>query len=223
MSECNAGIPNENKVEPQGIVKPSGATLELPEWAKAPNSYNPDGSLRVALGATGDPTAATPLIVSTEGKFQIASFVRPSNTDGYTAGDNVSTNTTAGSAFVWTGILPKDGGAAIIVDAILSIDLTSVTSGMAGFTLFLFTVAKTRDDNAAASLSYTDMDTYLGRIEFPTPTDRGAVIVSSAMGVNLEINGAAAADDIYSILVTNGTYTPASGTGFKCALKTVNV
>jgi hypothetical protein len=162
--------------------------------------------------------------VSSGGKFVVATFARPADTTAYTAGDNVSTITTAGSAFVFSGTLfPGDQRAIVITDAILSIDLTGVPAGMAGFTVYFFNAAKTRDDNAPAALSYADMSDCLGSIEFSTPVDLGGVLVSQAKSENLELVGASGADDIYTVVVTNGTYTPAASTGFKLALKTANL
>jgi hypothetical protein len=148
------------------------------------------------------------------------SITRPSNTTQYTAGDVIGiadsgTPANAGSAIhAFTNIGPT-GGHILITGADLEIDVNAVPSGMTSFRLYLYDESPTAIlDNAVWDFPSGDRSKLLGYIDLGTPVDLGATLFvqtdrSSHQGQWKLKDGSTT---LYGELVTNGTFTPASGT-----------
>jgi hypothetical protein len=145
-------------------------------------------------------------------------ITRPSNTTAYTAGDVIGvadsgTPANAGSAIITLPSIGPSGGYVLVQSVRLMIGLTSVTSGMAGFRLHIYTASPTAIlDNAAFDLVSGEVANYAGFIDLPTPQDLGSTLVTQADYPGTLIKLASASTSLFCELETRGAYTPASGT-----------
>jgi hypothetical protein len=145
-------------------------------------------------------------------------ITRPSNTTAYTAGDVIGvadsgTPANAGSAIITLPSIGPSGGYVLVQSVRLMIGLTSVTSGMAGFRLHLYTASPTAIlDNAAFDLVSGEVANYAGFIDLPTPQDLGSTLVTQADYCGTMVKLASASTSLFAELETRGAYTPASGT-----------
>jgi hypothetical protein len=148
-------------------------------------------------------------------------ITRPSNTDAYIAGDVIGdTNGSAILSFTLTG---SAGGHVWICGADLRWDLSAVPSGMTSWRLHLFDAAPTAiADNAAFDLPSGDRAAYLGYIDLPTIVDVGSTLWVQQDNIYKKIKLAAASTTLYGLLVTNGGYTPGSGSVARIRLHTVS-
>ena len=133
----------------------------------------------------------------------------------YDAGDVLSENATDGQGTAWTfsAIARADGASGYITKAHIISETTALTPRLV---LYLFTATPTSelDDHAAnTALLYADVANYVGRIDFPALSENGtgaseAVATPSTYG-NLPIafTCAAAADDLFGVLVTLDVFT----------------
>ena len=130
----------------------------------------------------------------------------------YVAGEVVSDNSSGGTIWTFSAIAKVDGGTGYIVKAHVISETTSITPRL---TLFLFNAAVTAelDDQAAnTQLLHTDLAKYVGKIDFPAMEDLGsgvseAVATPSTTGnLPLAFECAAAADDLYGVLVTRDAF-----------------
>jgi hypothetical protein len=148
-------------------------------------------------------------------------FTRPADTNAYTALDVVGSATSAIHEFTQVG--PR-GGDLIVFAAELMINLAAVPSGMAGFRLHLYSSSPTAIlDNAAFDLVAADRDVYMGYADFGTPEDLGSTLFSQARFVYAEAQLASAVTSLWGELQTIGAYTPASGTGYRVRLRTIEI
>lgn len=149
-------------------------------------------------------------------------FARTADTNAYAANDVVGATGTGGGVLSFTDMAASAGQVLLINSATLVIDRNTVPSGMAGFRLHLFKDAPTSvDDNAAFPLtSAGDKAGYLGYIDFALPTLMGAVLVSQATSVNLQMVGLTGTT-LYGELQTLGAFTPASATSHTITLRAV--
>jgi len=155
------------------------------------------------------------------------SFARPSNTTAYTALDVIG---------VADSVTPADPGSAIhefanigaasghiqITTAELSIANTSIPAGMTSFRLHLYTAAPTAIlDNAAFSAAAGDRANYRGFIDFTIGLIDAGFLYATAdyIGKHLELT----TSSLFGVLVTNGGYTPASGTTYAITLRSVEL
>lgn len=142
-------------------------------------------------------------------------FNRTADTSVYAAGDVIGSATAAGGAVL---TFPGMGGARdniIITDADLLINLTAVTSGMTSFRLHLYDVTPPGNlgDNAAWDLPAGDQASYLGYIDLGTPVDVGSSLFVQQLQINKMLR-MGIGTSLFAYLVTNGGFTPASGTTF---------
>jgi hypothetical protein len=181
-------------------------------------------------GTAGAPSASAVMAVQGFGFTSSVSVTRPSNTTAYTAGDCVGiadsgTPANAGSAILAFLLAGPAGGEIYLTDVDLRIHLSAVPSGMTTFRLHLYDAAPDAIlDNAAWDLSSSgDRGKYLGYVDLVQPADLGSTLYSQNPAINKRLKLAAASTTLYGVLQTTGAYTPASGTVYVPALKTVAV
>ncbi len=150
-------------------------------------------------------------------------------TTDYTAEDVLSEDEAAGSGTHWTfsAIARANAAAGYITKAHVIWETTALTPRL---TLYLFDTASTGcelDDNAAnTSPLYGEIATYVGSIDFPALSDVGgvseAVATPSTTGnLPLAFKCAAAADDLFGVMVTRDAITgEAAGSSMVCRLTT---
>lgn len=161
------------------------------------------------------------------------SFARPANTTAYTAADVIGAADTVTAANAGSAVLSFSGAGRLACDvfittATLQIDLAAVPSGMTSFRLHLYASAPTAIlDNAAWALSSAnDKSFYLGYIDLGTPAVIGSVLFVQTDGINKQLSYLGGYSPsggyvgLYGELVTNGGYTPASGTTYTVTLNT---
>lgn len=168
----------------------------------------------------GDGTVAEVVAVAGAGYTSTASFARPSDTNGYTAGDIEGPSTSSTAALEFDNIGPSAGGDIIITSASLEIDITSVPSGMTSYRLYLYNVTppSALGDNAAWDLPSGDRASFTGQyIDLGTPVDLGSTLLVKTDGINAQVT-VPTGGKLFGYLVTNGAYTPASATTRKITL-----
>jgi len=180
------------------------------------------GDARIDIGDAG-----SSLTVDGKAYRAAVTVTRPSNTTAYTAGDVIGvadsgTPANAGSAIITLPSIGPSGGYVLIQSVRLMIGLTSVTSGMAGFRLHLYTASPTAIlDNAAFDLVSGDVANYAGFIDLPTPQDLGSTLMAQADYPGTLVKLAANNTSLFAELETRGGYQPASGTAYDLRVLTL--
>jgi hypothetical protein len=152
------------------------------------------------------------------------SFARTADTNAYTAGDVIGIDDAGspGSAIHTFTAIGRTGGAIQITTAELSIANTSIPAGMTSFRLHLYTAAPAAIlDNAAFSAAAGDRANYRGFIDFTIGLIDAGFLYATAdyIGKHLELT----TSSLFGVLVTNGGYTPASGTTYAITLRSVEL
>lgn len=155
-------------------------------------------------------------------------FTRPADTANYLANDVIGVNAAGspGSAihtFTSSGI---PAGTAIQLDtATLTINRTSLPSGMTSLVLHLYTASPTAIlDNAPFGAAAADRALYAGSITFSTPVVVGGGFLYQFQDyVGRKVKLANASQSLYGVLVTTGAFTPASGTEYILRLRGVDL
>jgi hypothetical protein len=145
------------------------------------------------------------------------SFVRPSDTTQYSAGDVVGPVTTP-AVQTFAGAARFNGGGGKIVELLLTSDLETITT--ATFRLHWFNTTLTpQADNAAFTGLSTNPSTYLGYIDPPIlVTQAGGTLgqirhtagVSTTSAMPFYYVCAAGDTGLYLVITALGTYTPKS-------------
>ena len=152
-------------------------------------------------------------------------FSRPANTTAYTAGDviGIADSVTAANAGSAIHELAGAGSSAafLMVQSVqLIINLSSVTSGMAGFRVHLYQSSPTAIlDNAAYTFVTGDRVAWQDSFDLPAPSVRGSMLRSKAEYQGGLVKLAAASSSLFAIVETIGAYTPASGTAYTLRVK----
>ncbi len=153
------------------------------------------------------------------------SITRPADTTAYAAGDVIGTATSAIHTLTPAG--PSFGGAVLITNVTLELDIASVPAGMTTFRLHLFNASPTAiADNAAFDLLSADRSKYLGFVDLPTPLDFGSTLWSeteSQIYWSIRKQVTLVDANLYGVLQTVGGYTPASASVFVLTVKTLSV
>jgi hypothetical protein len=163
-------------------------------------------------------TAAGGLQVGSKIATPTSTLTRPANTTAYTAGDVISSNTTAASAVVPS--FTAAGGSAGSGSIISFILTTNKTSGMGGlgFAIDLWSAAPTytNGDNGVYQPMATGAANWLGSASFTTTTQAtdGAYAVGVPDAVGAIDFALASGTAIYWTLTTQAAFTPASGQTF---------
>ncbi len=135
----------------------------------------------------------------------------------YLAEDVVSNSTSAGTSWTFSAIARQHGASGYITKAHVISETTAIAPR---FTLFVFIATPTcaLNDNAAnTALLHADLANYVGKIDFPGMEDLGtgdseAVATPSTTGnLPMGFTCAAAADDLYGVLVTRDVFTQTAG------------
>jgi hypothetical protein len=146
---------------------------------------------------------------------------RTANTAAYLAGDVIGTGTAAAGAALTFAAVGPASGPVMITSAELLIENAAVPSGMTSFRLYLYSITppSALGDNAPFDLPIGDRPSYLGYIDLGTPADLGSSlhVQTTFVGKDLKL---AASGSVFGYLVTNGAYTPASGTIYTVTLHT---
>lgn len=155
------------------------------------------------------------------------SFARTADTNAYTAGDveGAATGSTAALEFDFTDLSghAAPAGEFLITTAKLEIDASAVPSGMTSYRLYLYGVTPPSafGDNAAwTGVTSADRASFKGYVDLGTPVAVGtspATLYVETSGINKQLT-MPAGGKLYGYLVTNGGYTPASGTTRKITL-----
>jgi hypothetical protein len=154
-------------------------------------------------------------------------WTRPENTTDYTAGDVIGvadsgTPANAGSAIFEIPNIGPAGGHVFITDVALEIALSAITSGMTSFRFEVYDASPTAIlDNAAWDLGSGDRSKHLTTIGNVVPVDKGSTLKVVVSGVNQKVKLAEGSTSLWFELVTEGAYTPASGTAYKARFETV--
>lgn len=169
-------------------------------------------------------SASNPLSIGGAGYASQPSFNRTADTNAYTAGDVVGAGTGAAGAVITFTSMGLAAGDVMITDADLLINVNAVPSGMTSFRLHLYnaTPPSALGDNAAWDLPAGDQAAYLGYVDLGTPVDVGSSLFVQQGGVNKKLR-MGASTSLFGYLVTNGAYTPASGTTHYPRLNAVGV
>lgn len=174
-----------------------------------------DGTGQVAISQT-TPGTTNLVAVASSAYSASVSFTRTADTNAYTAGDVIGINAAGspGSAIHTFASIGPTAGHVMITDASLEIDATSVPSGMTSFRLYLYDASPDAIvDNAAWDLSSSgDRGKYLGYVDLGVIADLGSTLYVEVTQVNKRVKLASASTSLYAQLVTNGAWTPASGT-----------
>jgi len=150
----------------------------------------------------------------------ITTFVRPSNTTAYTAGDVVGA--TGGSAIHTLTTAGPSGGYVLIQSISMATHDTSVPAGMSSFRVHFYNASPTAiADNAAFDLLTADHGKYLGFVDLPTPQDFGSSIYTQTDYPGRLIKLAAASTSLFIEIETRGAYTPVSAVSFELSVVTL--
>lgn len=183
---------------------------------------------RVSVGAGTAGSPAGP-VQSVQGAGYVSSvtLARTADTTPYNAGDVIGIDN-AGSAGVaaltFANIGPAGGGPVFITTARFEIDITAVISGMTSFRLYLYSVTPPSAllDNAVFDLPSGDRASFRGYVDLGTPVDLGSTLYVETLQINKQVV-VPAGGSLFGYLVTNGAYTPASGSVFKIVLHSIGV
>lgn len=157
-----------------------------------------------------------------------ASFVRPSNTTAYAAGDAVGPVTTPALQTL-AGAARFNGGSGRIVQVQLVTNLAVVTNGT--FNVYFFnTIWTPQADNAAETGIYTLGGDYLqGRVTLPILVAESASAVAAVTNVDEKFGGgddgiplafqcASGNTSLYALIIATAAYVPASAQPFKLSV-----
>jgi len=147
-------------------------------------------------------------------------FVRPSNTTAYTAGDVVGG--TGGSAIHTLTTAGPSGGYVLIQSISMATHDTSVPAGMSSFRVHFYNASPAAiADNAAFDLLTADHNKYLGFVDLPTPQDFGSSIYTQTDYTGRLVKLAAASTSLFIEIETKGAFTPVSAVAFELSVVTL--
>jgi hypothetical protein len=159
--------------------------------------------------------------ITVDGKAyrSVVTFNRPANASGYTAGDVVGGASSAIHTF--SGFGPS-GGSVLVQSASMLISSSSVPAGMSGFRLHLFSSSPSAiADNAVFSVASGEISSYMGYVDFSTPTDIGELLFAQTDYIGRQLKLASGQTSVFGELETRGTYTPASDTTYQIRVSTL--
>jgi hypothetical protein len=198
-------------ITPDLDVTPQGTLVRIDQ--KIPELVN--GKLPVDISGAGGS-----LTVTGRSGSPVTTFNRPANTTPYAAGDVIGSATTANHQALNVGLT---GSLIQVQSASLIVNNTSVPSGMTSFRLHLWDTAPAAiADNAAFAAAAADRAKYAGFVDLPSIAALGGgFLFTSADYVGRPIR--LDTTSIWFNLVTNGAFTPASGTEYRVRFHCVEV
>lgn len=142
----------------------------------------------------------------------VVAFKRTPAASGHSVEDVISESATVGTAFEFTGMANKRGGAGEILEAQVFLQTTALAPRL---TLYLFSVVPTsalNDNVANTAVLLADLPTYIKKIDFLATEDLGGVsetLVSQSTYGNLPIHYVCDGNStsLYGILVTRDAVT----------------
>lgn len=151
-------------------------------------------------------------------------LTRTADTNAYAAGDVAGAATGSTAALTFAGIGPAAGGSVIITTARFTNDISAVPSGMTSHRLRLYSVTppSALGDNAAWDMPSGDRASNRGYIDLGTLVDLGSTLEVETVQINKHVV-VPAGGALFAYLVTNGAYTPASGSVFKIVLNAIGI
>lgn len=154
----------------------------------------------------------------------VVSLTRTSDTNAYTANDVVGAATGSTAALTFASIGPSGGGAVMITTARFEIDRNGLISGETSYRLYFYNVTppSALGDNAAWDLPSGDRASFQGYIDLGTPVDLGSTLYVETTQINKQIL-VPSGGSLFAYLVTNGAYTPASGTVHAITLHSIGL
>lgn len=156
------------------------------------------------------------------GAFQtsIATFTRPSDTNGYVANDVISDSTSAPTVLTFPSVVRTPGGSAYVTFVQL---MTQITTFVAATKLHLFSVSPTAiNDNAPYATLWSNRASRIGVIDLAAATSVGSSSDSSVSQndfVRLFFSTAVGTTSIFGLLST-APFTPTSAQPFYLVLRT---
>lgn len=209
------------------VAKYDSTLPTLPDGKDAQLQVDINGRLITTGGGTAGSPSGGVLSVQGFPFTSSVSFGRTADTAAYLANDVIGINA-AGSpgaaALTFADIGPSGGGSVFITTARFEIDITAVISGMANFRLYFYSVTPPSAlvDNNPFDLPSGDRTAFRGYIDLGTPVDLGSTLYVETTQINKQIV-VPSGGSLFAYLVTNGAYTPASGSVFKIVLHSVGL
>lgn len=155
-----------------------------------------------------------------------ANFTRPANTTAYASGDAVTNSTSAPVIMTFDGVARANGGAGVVISAVLIDSASQATKG--NFELWLFDTTVTPDnDNAVFTPTDTECGTLIGVIQFASPfvgdatAGAGGNCVYPVNGLTIPFTCGGSSDDVFGLLVVRNAYTPVSAEVFTVRLTVI--
>lgn len=148
------------------------------------------------------------------------SITRPSDTNAYTANDAFANSTSAPTAggFTLTSACSASGGSGVIRDAVISASASTAYQGE----LWIFDQAVTAtNDNAALSVSDSDILNLIGIIPFNTTDVNAANAISYVTGIDVGFTCVGTANLRFLVKIMNAP-TPASAEVLSIRVKVQN-
>jgi hypothetical protein len=144
------------------------------------------------------------------------SVTRPNDTSGYTAGDVITTSTSAPDIITFSNVARINGGSGVIIGATLVDSVNN--SPKNDYEIWLFDTEPTnQNDNVAFAPSDAELENMIGILSFQASTAKigntgsagaGNLFYPSNLTNNMAYNCLAGSKDIYGVAVTRTTFTP---------------
>lgn len=151
------------------------------------------------------------------------SLTRPANTTQYSAGDAVSSATSAATSITITNAVQSAGKSGRIERVRLVKDDVGVTA--ADFTLHIFNQAKgvgvTDDNSAFVATNYTARASYIDDVDLATMTALTAGAQTPWLTVDIPFTAGDTKTDLFILIEVDGTYTPTSANVFTVYLDVI--
>jgi hypothetical protein len=190
-----------------------------PSKESRPVQTDADGRIYAVITGAGGAAAS---LGSTIANIS-ASFIRPADTNAYTAGDLVANSTTAGSVtpLSFASVVRTAAGAASVVKCRMSKTGTGVTG--ASFRLHLFSASPTVTNGDNGAFLSTQAATYLGAFDFSVSnmkvfSDGVACNGVTQTGYPVTVD-LPSGSTVYGLVEALAGYNPASGETFTFTLE----
>lgn len=199
-------------VNVSSLPLPSGAATASNQSTANSSLSSIDGKL-AALQSGAMPVGDNGSSLTIDGRSSTVTvtFNRPADTNGYTALDVIGSGSTANHQATSAG---TNGNLMLIQSASLTINNTSIPSGMTTFRLHLWdTAPNSLADNAAFAVAAADRSKYRGFVDLPQIAVVGGGFLYTFVdyvGRPLRLSSTSFWFNIQTI----GGYTPASGTEY---------
>lgn len=169
-----------------------------------PVTLSSDGVFATSTGTTADALATNSsgswsniallkgilqklLTPTSAGHSYTVTITRPATTPTYTAGQLIG-DTNGSAIFAFTNMAKTGGGEVMITSMELEVDVATVPTGMAGFTVRLFNASPTAVADAGTwDIPSGDRGKYIGKVSMGTPVKEGSTLFIENDGINKQI------------------------------------